>query len=86
MKTSYSDVKYMKKAATFQAQAMALNPPAIRFCRKKEESSKGDDEASRNKMTIKLDPDNEDSDSLQGYTTIFGAGTAEDCALTRGDD
>ena len=57
-----------------------MNPPAIRFRRvtKKETSKDDDDESSRKKLSIRLDPTDEDSDELQIYATIFGSGTAEE--------
>jgi hypothetical protein len=80
MKTSYSDVKYMKKLAVFQAQAMAANPPAIFFNRGKKEPTekKKDDELTKKRFKIRLEPDNEDSDELQVFATIFETGKPEE--------
>lgn len=77
MKTDFSDIEYMKKVAVFQAQAMAANPPAIKFRRKKEEK-KDDDDVPKKKLTIKLEPDNEDSEEMQVYATLFESGSAEE--------
>ena len=42
------------------------------------EATKEGDKSSRKKLTIKLDPENDELDKMQIYASIFGLGTVEE--------
>ena len=77
MKTAYSDVDYAKKVAALQAQALHINPPAIPF--RKASSTGAEKKQEHTKMMkVKIDPTDEESDSLDVKVTIFEVGDAEE--------
>jgi hypothetical protein len=82
MKTAYSDVKYAKKVASLQAQALHVNPPAIPFRKKKpkkdSEEDKEDEKARTKSIKIKIDTEDAESETLEVKVTIFEEGDAEE--------